>query len=237
MKNIRCAIVDDEPVARKIIQEFVEKTAMLVFVEAFENAGKASVYLERNDIDLLFVDIEMPDVNGLAFVRSLTRKPMVILTTAFPEYALDGYALDIIDYLLKPIAYSRFSAAVEKAKEYHHLKSLEDTHGVADYIFVRWEKRIEKLQLKDIRYVESAGNYVHIHLDDRMLIAYLTLTGLEDQLPSVDFVRTHQSFLVNFSSITAIEGNLVMLGDKTIPVSRAYRDELMAIVEKRLLKR
>jgi DNA-binding LytR/AlgR family response regulator len=237
MKNIRCIIVDDEPVARKIIQEFVEKTPSLEVSGMFENAPKASAFLKQHEVNLLFVDIEMPEVNGLEFVKSLSVRPMVIVTTAFPEYALDGYALDIMDYLLKPIAYARFAAAVEKAKEYLGLKRLEDAHRRSDYLFVRCEKRIEKLQLNDILYIESAGNYVHIHSSKKVLIAYLTLKGIEDQLSSIEFVKTHQSFLVNFSKITAIEGNVVVVGEKAIPISRNYREELISLVEKRLLKR
>ncbi|EHQ24713.1 LytR/AlgR family response regulator transcription factor [Mucilaginibacter paludis] len=162
---------------------------------------------------------------------------MVILTTAFPGYALEGYELDIIDYLLKPIAYNRFVKAVQKAKEYQDLRDTLLPNTLASYLFVRCEKRIEKLELSEILYIESIGNYVHIYLENRTLIAYLTLKGIESQLSPNEFVKIHQSFIVSFLWITAIEENQIFVGKKTIPISRNYRNNIMSLIEKRLLKR
>lgn len=237
MKTIRCIIIDDEPVARKIIREFVEQTPFLTLCGQFGNAADAGAFLQENQADLLFVDIEMPGSSGLDFVKSLAIKPMVVITTAFPEYALEGYELNIIDYLLKPIAYTRFLKATHKAKEYHDLKDLAIPQVLSSSLFVRCEKRIEKIGISDILYVESTGNYVHIYLEDRVLTAYLTLKSLESQLPANEFIKTHQSFLISFSKITAIDGNQLMVGKKAIPISRNYRDKLMSLIEKRLLKR
>ena len=237
MKNIRCIIVDDEPVARKIIREFVEKTPFLTSCAQFENASKAVAFVEGNPVDLLFVDIEMPEISGLDFVKLLTVKPMVIITTAFPEYALEGYELDIIDYLLKPIAYNRFVKAVHKAKEYQDLKDMALPNTLTSYLFVRCEKRIEKVELSDILYIESVGNYIHIYLENRMLSAYLTLKSLESKLPSSEFIKIHQSFLVSFSKIKSIEGNQVKVGTKSLPISRNYKDMIMNMIEQRLLRR
>jgi len=237
MKNIRCLIVDDEPVGRKIIREFVERIPFLTLCGQFEDAMHAHTYLTQNQVDLMFVDIEMPGISGLEFLKSLPAKPMVIITTAFPGYALEGYELDIIDYLLKPIADKRFAKAVQKAKEYHALKGTGMPVHLSSYLFVRCERRIEKIELGDILYVESVGNYVNIYLKDRTLTAYLTLKNLESQLPSNEFVKIHQSFLVSFSGINCIEGNHIKINNKLLPISRNYRDLIMNWVEQRLLKR
>ena len=237
MKNIRCLIVDDEPVARKILCEFVETIPFLSLSGQFENAVQANSFLQRTPVDLMFVDIEMPMIPGLEFIKSSPVKPMVIITTAFPEYALESYELDIIDYLLKPIGYSRFFKAVQKAKEYNDLKDLALPNLLSSYIFVRSEKRIEKLELNDILYIESLGNYINIFLENGKLIAYLTLKSLESQLPKNEFIKIHQSFLVSFSKIKSIEGNHVKINNKSLPISRNYKDAIMHLIEQRLLKR
>src|SRR5689334_108462 len=185
----------------------------------------------------MFLDIEMPRMSGLQYLKSTAVKPLVILTTAFPEYALEGYELDIIDYLLKPIAFNRFLKAVQKAKEYLELRNANITEPFTDYIFVRSEKRIEKIELKEILYIESIGNYVNIFTENKKIIAYLTLKGLEGQLPSNEFIKIHQSFLVACSKINAIEGNQVKIKNLALPISRNYRDAVMQMVEQRLLKR
>ena len=237
MKKLQCIIVDDEPIARKILKEFVEKTPFLEIAGQFENARKAEAFLQNGKADVLFLDIEMPKVSGLEFLNRSNIKPLVILTTAFPEYALKGYDLDIIDYLLKPIAYTRFLKAAQKVKEYTELKGAAMQNPSLPYLFVRSEKRIEKVELKDILYIESMGNYVTIYTDAKRIIAYLTLKGMERQLPSDEFIKIHQSYLVGFSRISSIEGNQVKIKDKILPISRNYRESLMQIVERRLLKR
>jgi DNA-binding LytR/AlgR family response regulator len=237
MKKMRCIIVDDEPVARKVLREFVEQVYFLELAGQFENAFKAEAFLQQDTADIMFLDIEMPKLSGLEFLKRSTIKPLVILTTAFPEYALEGYELDIIDYLLKPVAFSRFLKAVQKAKEYAGLKDTTALNPVPAYLFVRSEKRIEKIELKDILYIESLGNYVNIYTESKKIVAYLTLKGLESQLPAQEFIKIHQSFLVSFSRISAIEGNQVIIKDKGLPISRNYRDTVMRMVEQRLLRR
>src|SRR5688572_21328895 len=237
MNKMQCIIVDDEPIARKILQEFVEQVPFLELAGQFENAIKAEVFLLNNKVDLLFLDIEMPKRSGLEYLKRPVIKPLVILTTAFPEYALEGYELDIIDYLLKPIAFSRFLKAVQKAKEYNDLRHTQPLVANPTYLFVRSEKRIEKIELKDILYIESFGNYVNIHTEQKKILAYLTLKGLESQLPAQEFIKIHQSFLVSFSRISAIEGNQVFINDKPLPISRNYREGVMRVVEQRMLKR
>lgn len=237
MKKLRCMIVDDEPVARKILREFVEQVPFLEQAGEFENAIRADAWLQENTADLLFLDIEMPKLSGLEYLKRSAVKPLVILTTAFADYALEGYELDIIDYLLKPVAFSRFLKAVQKAKDYLDRTQAPSSAAAPSWLFVRSDKRIEKIELADILYIESTGNYVNIFTRDKKIMAYLTLKGLESQLPPREFIKIHQSYLVSFSRITAIEGSQVQIGNKLLPVSRSYRDTLMQLVEQRMLKR
>lgn len=237
MKKLRCIMVDDEPIARRILLEFAEQVPFLEAVGQFENVVKADAFLQSNKVDILFLDIEMPKRSGLDYLKNTTVSPLVILTTAFPQYALDGYELDIVDYLLKPVAFNRFLKAVQKAREFADLREAASPVSFPDWIFVRSEKRIEKIALKEILFIESLGNYVNIYTDNKKVLAYLTLKGLEGQLPAPDFLKVHQSFLVNCSRIEAIEGNTIRMKEKTIPISRNYRDVLMQLVEQRMLKR
>jgi DNA-binding LytR/AlgR family response regulator len=220
MKKLSCIIVDDEPVARKILQEFVEQLPFLDLQGKFENAGKAEMFL-----------------SGLEFLQKMDTESMVVLTTAFPQYALEGYELDIIDYLLKPFAFNRFLKAVYKARDFYLLKTGTNTPLSSSYIFVKSEKRIEKLELSEILYAESIGNYVSIFTGNKKIMAYITMKSLESQLPNDVFIKVHQSYLVNASKIEAIEGNEINMGTRSLPISRNYRDSVMKIVQQRLLKR
>ena len=237
MKKLRCIIIDDEPVARRILKEFTEKVAYLELRGQFENTAKAKAFLQNNDADLLLLDIELPRQSGIEFLHELKPGPLVILTTAFPQYALAGYELDIIDYLLKPFAFSRFQKAVQKAWDFRQMKDAVTPGAMQSFIFVRSERRIEKIELKDILYIESLGNYAGIYTATKKIMAYLTLKSLETQLPPTDFLKIHQSYLVNFSRITAIEGNELRLDQKVLPIGRNYKETVMTIVQQRLLKR
>jgi len=237
MKNLGCIVVDDEPVARKILREFVDKVPFLDLQGEFENATKAELFLKNNVTDLIFLDIEMPKISGLQLLQKMDINSLVILTTAFPKYALEGYELDIIDYLLKPFLFSRFLKAVQKAKDYYQMKNLATGTQHNSYIFIKSEKRIEKIEQNDILYAESIGNYVSIYTESKRVIAYLTMKSLESQLPMDEFIKIHQSYLVNYSKITAIEGSEIKIGGKSLPISRNNRELVMKIVNQRLLKR
>jgi DNA-binding LytR/AlgR family response regulator len=237
MKRLRCIIIDDEPVARKILKEFAEKVPYLELQGQFENAMKAKAFLQNNVTDLLFLDIEMPKLSGIDFVQEMGVKPLIILTTAFPQYALAGYELDVIDYLLKPFAFSRFLKATQKAWDFSQMKDAATPGDVYPFIFVRSERRIEKIELRDIVYIESMGNYASICTETKKITAYLTLKSLESQLPAALFIKIHQSYLVSFSRITALEGNELHLGTKVLPIGRSYRDPVMSIIQQRMLKR
>ena len=237
MKKLSCIIVDDEPIARKILQEFVDQIPFLDLCGKFENAQKAEAFLRTNTVNIILLDIEMPKLSGLQLLHGMQVDSLVIVTTAFPQYALEGYELDVIDYLLKPFAFNRFLKAVQKARDYYYIKNPQAVPKQADYIFIKSDKRIEKIELQEIQYAESVGNYVNIHTDRKEILAYLTMKSLESQLPVTDFIKIHQSFLVNCSKIDAIEGSEVKLGVKSLPISRNYRDLVMKIVHQRLLKR
>jgi DNA-binding LytR/AlgR family response regulator len=237
MKKLSCIIVDDEPVARKILHEFVDHVPFMDLQGKFENATKAEAFLKNNDVDIIFLDIEMPKVSGLQFLQKMHIESMVILTTAFPQYALEGYELDIIDYLLKPFAFNRFLKAVQKAKDYHEMKTRTNGALPSSYIFIKSDKRIEKIELNDILYAESVGNYVSVYTENKKIIAYLTMKSLEAQLSADEFIKIHQSYLLNCSKIDAIEGNEIKIGNRSLPISRNYREIVMKIVNQRLLKR
>lgn len=237
MKKLTCIIVDDEPVARKILTEFTEQVPYLDLLGRFESAMKAEEFLKNNRPDLIFLDIEMPKVTGLQLLKRMNVDSMVILTTAFSQYALDGYEFDIIDYLLKPFALHRFLKAVQKAKDFHELKTQQGNVQLPSYIFIKSDKRIEKVELSDILYAEVLGNYVTIVTERKKIIAYLTMKSLESQLSGADFIKIHQSFLVNRARIESVEGNELKVGEKSLPISRSYRDSVTSLINQRLLKR
>jgi DNA-binding LytR/AlgR family response regulator len=236
MKKLSCIIVDDEPVARKILQEFTEQVPFLDLLGKFESAMKAEEFLKSNQPDIIFLDIEMPKESGLQMLKRINIESLVILTTAFPQYALEGYELDIIDYLLKPFAWHRFLKAVQKAKDFYEMKT-QSGNTPPSHIFIKSDKRIEKVELSEILYAEVLGNYVTICTDRKKIIAYLTMKSLETQLSPADFIKIHQSFLVNRSKIDSVEGNELKVGTKSLPISRNYRESVTSLINQRLLKR
>ncbi|HYC28589.1 MAG TPA: LytTR family DNA-binding domain-containing protein [Chitinophagaceae bacterium] len=237
MKKLRCIIADDEPVARKILKEFIEQMPNMELTAEFRNAMKTEAFLQDHEADLLFLDINMPRISGLQFLKKVTVRPLVILTTAYPEYALEGYELDIIDYLLKPIAFTRFQKAVKKAGDFIALREKKEQDSPATFLFVKSEKRIEKIELGDILYVEGMGNYVNICTGNKKIVAYLTLKAIENRLPPEEFIKVHQSFIIPVSRIEFIEGNQIKIKEMVVPIGRNYKDIVMKLVDERLLKR
>jgi len=235
MNKLSCIIADDEPIARKILREFIDDIHFLQLVGEFENTNQLDQWLQQNKADILFLDIEMPQKTGIQYLREIDAKSVVILTTAYPEYALDGYDLDVLDYLLKPIAFKRFLKAVLKAKEF--LESGRTEVPTPPFLFVRCEKKIEKINFADILFIESAGNYVFIHLTERKIMAYLTLKSIAEQLPAEEFIRIHQSFLVALAKIDRIENNMIWVQNKQLPIGRSYREPLAQRIERYILKR
>ncbi|MEX2235101.1 MAG: response regulator transcription factor [Cyclobacteriaceae bacterium] len=238
--KLNCLIVDDEPLARKGLQEYVQEIDFLNRVASCENALKAAPYLNEQKIDLIYLDIHMPKVSGIDFLKSLKNPPLTIFTTAYTDYALEGYTLDVIDYLVKPITFERFLKASQKALEFFQLKVRAENHGASgpDYFFVRCDSKFEKVFFRDVSYVEALQNYAVIHVPGKKLITYITLTSLENQLPKEQFLKVHKSFLISVPHIKAIEGNEIIMESARIPISRSLRDEVIRqILGNRLFKR
>ncbi len=238
--KLKCLIIDDEPIARKGLEEHVQEIEFLDCIASCENALKASTFLNERKIDLLYLDIHMPKVTGIDFLKSLKNPPLTILTTAYSDYALEGYTLDVIDYLVKPITFERFLKASQKAMEFFQLKTNAANHSSsgADYFFVRCDRKFEKVFFRDVSYVEGLQNYAVIHLHDRKLITYITLTSLENQLPKDEFLKVHKSFLISIPHVKAIEGDELIIDDARIPISRNLREQVThQILGNRLFKR
>ena len=238
--TLNCIIVDDEPLARKVLREYVEDAGFLSLAGEAENPLKARTLLDAHPIDIIFLDINMPKLSGIEFLRSAKSLPMVILTTAYAEYALDGFELDVIDYLVKPFAFERFLKACNKAKEYHALSHPPalPVEAAADHFFVKCDGRIEKVLYSDLVYIEAMLNYVVLHTQSRKLIVYLTMKGILEQLPEALFLKVHKSYIINRSKVKSIEGNTLRLDATELPISQQYYDKVVeAIVKDRLLRR
>lgn len=238
--KLNCLIVDDEPLARKGLEEYVNEIDFLHLAGKCENAVKASALLNEGNIDLLFLDIHMPKLSGIEFLKTLKKPPMVIFTTAYSEYALEGYSLDIIDYLVKPIPFDRFLKAVQKAHDFYVLKQKAEaspSHS-QDYFFIKCDHKFEKVKYSDVLYMEAMQNYCIIHTAERKMITYITFSGLESQLPTDRFLKVHKSFIVALDKITAVDGNEIVIGNSRIPVSRNLKDDVMQkIMGNNLFKR
>ncbi|HEU5291097.1 MAG TPA: LytTR family DNA-binding domain-containing protein [Cyclobacteriaceae bacterium] len=235
--KLNCLIVDDEPLARKGMEEYVKEITFLQLAGSCENAVRASDYLNEGKIDLMLLDIQMPKLSGIEFLKTLKNPPLVIFTTAFSEYALESYSLDVIDYLVKPIPFDRFLKAVQKAFDFHTLK-LKASNEAEDFFFIKCDHKFEKVNFSDVLYVESMQNYSIIHTPDRKMITYITLTGLEEQLPAARFLKVHKSFIVSLEKVSALDGNDILIGNARIPISRGIKDEVTAkIMGNHLFKR
>lgn len=245
---IKVIIVDDEPLAQDVLETYVEKFPELSLVQKCNNALEANEVLKNQDIDLMFLDIQMPQLTGIDFLKTLTRPPLVIFTTAYPNYALEGFELNALDYLLKPISLERFIKAVNKAVEQIKLQRNEPgsaSSGAAeggdhpDYIFVKADKKLVKVNYHDIIYIEGLKDYVIIRMENQRVITLQTMKSLEDKLPAVRFKRIHRSYIINIDKINAIVGNMVEVMEKNqpkhLPIGKNYRDELNDMIEKNKL--
>jgi len=225
--KLNCLIIDDEPLARKGIAEYVKEVDFLQGVGECGSAAEAASLMTKHHVDLLLLDIQMPRLNGIDFLKTLKRPPMTIITTAFSEYALEGYSLDVIDYLVKPIPFDRFLKAVQKASDFHQMRYREATNATPDYFFVKSNGKFERVAFSEILYVESMQNYVIIHLPGQKLIVYMTLSGLEAQLPTARFMKVHKSFVVSIEQVNSIENNEIIIKQARIPISRTLKEEVM----------
>jgi len=222
---LKCVAIDDEPLALELITKYVSSFAELQLIQAFEDAVSGAEFLEKNTIDLLFIDINMPDITGLDLVRSLTKKPMVIFVTAYKNFAFEGFELQALDYLLKPIDFKRFSAAVHKAIDYHAYKYSENSN-LDESIYVYSEYRMIKIELKDIEYIESMEDYIKIYLSSapKPILTLMTLKKMLEKLPNTNFRRIHRSYIVALKKIKAIHNRKVSLANAELTVSDSYSD-------------
>lgn len=234
--NISCLIVDDEPLARNLMTEYVRKVNFLTLVKACSSPLEAHDVLRSTPVDLLFLDVQMPQLTGLAFLKSLQKKPQVILTTAYSEYALEGYELDVADYLLKPITFERFLKAVDKVSaRLAKPADVAPTEQTVDYIFVKDGTKLVKIRWQDILYIEGLKDYVTIHTPQQKIVSLQRLKTLEEQLPNQKFMRIHNSFIIALDAIRTVQKDKVQIGDVWVPVGDTYRKAFRDFVEGRQL--
>lgn len=237
---MKCIIVDDEPIARKGVKKLVDQISQLELLNSFGSAEAAAEYIQTTEVDLIFLDIQMPGINGMEFARSIPKHTLIIFTTAYSEYALDSYEVDAIDYLVKPIDPAKFRKAVDKAITYHSLlldeeeKSVENVED--DCIFVKSDRRYFKVNLKDILFIEGLKDYVIIQMDGQRIITHLSMKTMHNLLPQRTFLRINRSYIVNRNHIDSFDNNDVFIKQHEIAIGNSYRDaffeELMKNVSK-----
>ena len=237
---IRCLIVDDEPLALNILEDYIAKIPFLQLIRATTDPIEALSIVQKKGIDLVFLDVQMPELTGIQFLKIANGKIKVILTTAYPQYALDGYELNVIDYLLKPIAFDRFYKSVQKAQAI--LQPTQKTvlaepvlqqhpNFLSDFIFVKTEHKIQKLYLNDILFIEGLKDYISIFTPAERIITLQNMKKMEDALPARHFMRVHKSYIVSINKIDSIERSRIFMGDKIIPVGDTYRDDFFKVID------
>jgi DNA-binding LytR/AlgR family response regulator len=236
---ISCIAIDDEPLALRQISDFIRKTPFLLLAGECKNAFEAIDILNKDAIDLMFVDINMPGLSGMDFIKSLSNRPEVIFTTAYSEYAVEGFKVDALDYLLKPIGYNAFLKAANKAKSFFETQQKAGgTDGESEnYLFVKSEYKIVRINLKDIKYIEGMREYVRIYIENaRPVMSLMSMKSLEENLPSQKFMRVHRSFIVNLAKITTIERSRIIFDKEVyIPVSDQYKEKFQEYIDKHFI--
>jgi len=225
--KIKCLIVDDEPVAREILENYLAKIPQIELVKSCQNVTEAFEILNANNIDLILLDINMPEISGLQLAKAITQKARIIFTTAYREYALDGFDLQAVDYLLKPISFDRFLKAINKYFELIPKNTISNNNSNSssknDFIFIRSDRKMVKLNFDTILYVESLSDYVKIFTSQSMFITRETITNIESKLPQESFLRIHRSYLVAISKIDSYTKEYIEINNKTLPISRSYK--------------
>ena len=236
---IQSVIIDDEPLARKGLKEYISDVDFLSLTAEFDNPLKAADLISTGQVQLLFLDIQMPRITGLDFFRSLQHPPPVIFTTAYPQFALEGFEVNALDYLVKPFSFERFLKAALKAKEYYEVRetNLAESKNT-DFFFIKADNKLVKISFDEVLYAEALQNYVNIYTNTKKYMTYLTFKAVEDYLPSGQFIKVHKSYIVAASKIDSIEGNDIRIGQNHIPISRNQKDEVMEkLLKNRILKR
>lgn len=235
---INCLVVDDEPLALQILEDYISKIPILHLVKATYNPIEALTIVQQGGIDLVFLDVQMPELTGIQFLKIANGKTKVILTTAYPQYALEGYDLDVVDYLLKPIAFDRFFKAVQKAQqllqpELQQFKAVYKQDIKDDFIFLKTEHKIQKIYLNDMLFIEGLKDYVSIFTVTERLITLQSMKKMEEALPGKHFMRVHKSYIVALNKIESIERSRIFIGEKVIPVGDTYKDAFFKMVEEK----
>ncbi len=221
-----CIIIDDEPLSRDVLKKYIADVKDLEIVAECRDAIEAIHQLNKSPVDMIFLDINMPGLSGISFARSLTLSPLIIFTTAYPEYAVEGFDLNALDYLVKPYSFERFMKAINKALK--KLQDNENTDGSERKILLKADKKLYAVEFSSIRIIEGQGDYIRITLDDKKLVVHDTIKNILGSLPDNQFMRIHKSYVINLRKIAFMEGNQVRIGEQTIPVSANHREELIS---------
>lgn len=237
--SINCIVIDDEPLARKGLKEYIADTDFLNLVGEFDNPLKATEIISNGGVQLLFLDIQMPKITGLEFFKTLQNAPPVIFTTAYPQYALEGFEVNALDYLVKPISFDRFLKASLKAREYYEVREKNTSEpSAATYFFIKADNKLVKIVYDEVLFVEALQNYVTIYTAEKKYMTYLTFKSVEDYLPADKFLKVHKSYIVAASKVDSIEGSDIRIGDRHIPISRNQKEEVMEkLLKGKFLKR
>lgn len=241
---IKCIVVDDEALARRLLRDHIGKIPELELVAQCENPLQARAEITKHNIDLMFLDIQMPEITGIDFLKTLKTKPLTIFITAFPDYALQSYELDVIDYLLKPVSFERFYQAVNKAVDYLSYRSQKGTEPVVKnedtmydkgYFYVKADYKIVRVNYRDILFIEGLREYVQIHTENKKIVTYISMQKMTELLPSKYFFRVHKSYIVNLQKIESIQGNLITICGKHVSVSKNQKDEFIRRINEQLI--
>jgi DNA-binding LytR/AlgR family response regulator len=234
---LRCLAIDDEPLALELLEDNIRRVPYLNLEGTYSNALEALKFLQEQSVDLIFLDIQMPGLTGLQFIQSLTNRPMFILVTAYEKFALEGFNLDVIDYLVKPVPLDRFIKACNKALELHNLRSrkAEGSSSIEpEYLFVNVEYSLQKIEFADILWIEGLKDYIRVYLksNSKPVITRMSMKSIEEELPSSKFIRVHKSYIVSISAITSVRKNSIFIGAEEIPVGESYKDAVNLLVNK-----
>jgi two-component system LytT family response regulator len=222
MRNkLKCVVVDDEPMAREILEIYIAKTPKLDLIASCKNAAEAIFLLQDNEVDVFFLDINMPEITGLSLAKIINQKSQIIFTTAYREYAIDGFILNVVDYLLKPISFDRFLQAVQKVAQ------SEIIENNTDFMFVRSDRKMVKIDFNTILYIESLSDYVKIFTSEKTIVVRETITSLEEKLPVKKFIRIHRSFIISLQNITSYTNEFIEINQKALPISRSYKESVL----------
>lgn len=219
--KLQCVIVDDEPMAREILSSYIDKTGELELVQSCKNATEALVFIQDNNVDVCFLDINMPEISGLSLAKIINKKANIIFTTAYRDYAIDGFDLQVVDYLLKPIAYDRFLQSIEK------IKSQKEIRNTSDFMFIRSDRKMVKVDFDSIVYVESLSDYVKIITLKQTIVTRETISNLEGKLSNDIFMRIHRSYIVSLKKMTSYTNEFIEINNKALPISRSYKESVL----------